>query len=67
MAVDPTSTTLRIERPTKERLRMWAQRGGVSTSYLLDELVRHVEVTSDGMPTWLPAADREGELPIYDE
>lgn len=34
-------------------------------SLLLDELVQRVEVTAEGMPAWLPAQNREGELPIY--
>ncbi|PQZ53199.1 hypothetical protein CQ040_16630 [Microbacterium sp. MYb54] len=62
--IDPVIPGWRIERQNKERAEAIASRAGVSTSELIEQLLEHVELTDQGIPTWMPPRDRDGELPI---
>lgn len=62
--IDPVIPGWRIERQSKERAEAIASRAGVSTSELIEQLLEHVELTDQGIPTWMPPQDRDGELPI---
>ena len=55
-----------VERETRDRVAALARRAGMSTSAFVQATLEHLELTVDGLPTWLPAPDREGELRIYD-
>lgn len=61
---DPVQTSWRIERQTKERADAIAARMGISTSEFIDDLIAHLELTDQGIPSWMPALSRDGELPI---
>jgi hypothetical protein len=60
----PVTPGWKIERASKERIDEIAQRAGISSSYLVELLAEHVELTDQGIPTWLPPLNRDGELPI---
>ncbi len=62
--MNPVVTAWRIETETKDRLDGIAERAGISTSELIDEIAAHLELTDQGIPTWLPDLPRDGELPI---
>lgn len=61
---DPVIPGWRIERSTKDLADRIAERAGISTSELVDEMVAHLELTDQGIPVWLPPLGRDGELPI---
>lgn len=62
--VDPMRTSWLIERQAKERADAIATRAGISTSALIEAVIEHIELTDQGLPTWMPPRDRDGELPI---
>lgn len=61
---DPIRTTLLVERESRQRLNAIAKRMQVSDSALFDQMIEHLELTDQGVPTWAPPLDRDGELPI---
>lgn len=62
--MNPVVTAWRVEMDSKERLDAIAERAGISTSELIDEIAVHLELTDQGIPVWMPALPRDGELPI---
>lgn len=61
---DPVTPAWKIERASKERIDAIARRAGISASYLVELMADHIELTDQGIPPWLPALTRDGELPI---
>ncbi len=63
---DPVVVGWTIERDVRDRAAKIAARAGVSTSALVQAAIEHMDLTMDGLPTWMPAPEREGELPVFD-
>lgn len=61
---DPVLTAWRIQRQSKKRVEDIAARAGMSASEFVDEMIAHLELTDQGIPTWMPELPRDGELPI---
>jgi antitoxin component of RelBE/YafQ-DinJ toxin-antitoxin module len=53
-----------VERQVKDRADAIAARAGLSTSELISQLINNIELTEQGIPTWMPPVTRDGELPI---
>jgi len=53
-----------VERLSKEKFDAIAVKAGISSAVLFEMVVDHLELTDQGLPVWLPAQNRDGELPI---
>lgn len=53
-----------IEEADKLRLEKIAEKSGVSAAVFVELMVRNLPLTDQGIPTWMPPQDRDGELPI---
>ncbi|MCJ0700223.1 hypothetical protein FRIG_03585 [Frigoribacterium faeni] len=53
-----------VERPSKEKFDAIAVRAGISSAVLFEQVVDHLELTDQGIPTWMTPLERDGELPI---
>lgn len=62
--IDPVSPGYVIERETKNRLSVLAQRAGTSPSLMLEQIVDHLELNDEGLPTWWEPLSQNEELPI---
>ncbi len=49
---------------SKDKFDAIADRAGVSRAVMFELVVDHLELTDQGIPTWMPPKSREGELPI---
>lgn len=54
----------RIARSSRDRINKIAKRSGMSTSELVEHLIKNIDLTDQGIPSWLPELPRDGELPI---
>ena len=61
---DPVRGGWVVERQVKDRADAIAARAGLSTSELISQLINNIELTEQGIPTWMPPVTRDGELPI---
>jgi hypothetical protein len=64
--VDGVSMNLEVERPAKKKFEDIAKRSGLSRALFFEGLMANIELTSQGIPPWVPPLDRDGELPIED-
>lgn len=62
--VDPVLVNWRIERASRERISELALRSHMSASEFVERMVENLELTDQGIPSWAPELDRDGELPI---
>jgi hypothetical protein len=62
--MDPVPMGYVVERPSKEKFDAIAVRAGISSAVLFEQIVDHLELTDQGIPTWMPPLERDGELPI---
>jgi hypothetical protein len=62
--VDPVPIGYEVERVAKDKFDAIADRVGVSRAVMFELVVDHLELTDQGIPTWMPPKSREGELPI---
>jgi predicted DNA-binding protein len=60
----PVLISWRIETSTRERVKELSKRSGMSSSAFVDQLVANLPLTGQGIPSWVPPLDRDGELPI---
>ena len=63
---DPVAIGWKIERSSRDRIAAMAAAAGVSASEFVERMAVHTEseLTMQGIPSWMPAKDRDGELPI---
>lgn len=61
---DPVSLGWEIDREVKDQFAALARKSGYTNSALLELMMRSVELTDDGIPTWVPQKTNEGQLPI---
>lgn len=59
--VNPVSIGYEVEREAKEQFDAIAERLGVSSAVFFEQVVAHIDLTSEGVPTWW---ERPEELPI---
>jgi hypothetical protein len=62
--MDPVPMGYVVERLSKEKFDAIAVRAGISSAVLFEQIVDHLELTDQGIPTWMPPLERNGELPI---
>ncbi|MFB9665720.1 hypothetical protein ACFFOW_13610 [Curtobacterium albidum] len=64
--VDPVIPGWKIERASRDLIASMAASAGVSASVFLELMAEHTksELTTQGIPSWMPEKDRTGELPI---
>jgi hypothetical protein len=62
--VDPVPLGYKIERRLRNRVQQLADNAGVSGAVMLEFIIEHTEVTTQGLPAGWPVNDRDGELPI---
>ncbi|GAB6855978.1 hypothetical protein [Microbacterium xylanilyticum] len=62
----PVLISWRIETSTRERVKELAKLSGMSSSAFVDQMVANLPLTDQGIPSWVPPLDRDGELPIDD-
>lgn len=62
--VQPKALGYEVELESKQRFEAIAARMKVSNSVFFEQVVEHLELTDQGIPTWAPPLDRDGELPI---
>jgi len=60
----PATLGWEVEKEKRERFIEIAKRADVSAAVLFEMVVDHLELTDQGIPTWMPEQDRAGELPI---
>lgn len=53
-----------VERVSKKTFDDVAVRAGISSAVLFELVIDHLELTDQGIPTWMNPLDRDGELPI---
>lgn len=61
---DGVTPAWKIQRHAKARIDAVAKRAGISSSYLVELMAENLELTDQGIPSWLPEIDRSQELPI---
>lgn len=61
---DPVLVNWRIERTTRDLINELAKRSRMSASEFIDRMAANLELTDQGIPSWVPELDRDGELPI---
>ena len=64
--VDPVVTGWKIGRGSRDAIALMAASAGVSASEFVELMAAHTksELTDQGIPSWLPEKNRDGELPI---
>jgi len=62
--VDPVLVNWRIERTTRDLINELAKRSRMSASEFVERMAANLELTDQGIPSWVPELDRDGELPI---
>lgn len=53
-----------IEADVKDKFDKVAAKCGLSGAQFFEELVKNLELTDQGIPTWWTPLPRDGELPI---
>ena len=61
---EPATLGWEVEKVKRERFIEIAMRADVSAAVLFEMVVDHLELTDQGIPTWMPRKDHDGELPI---
>jgi len=63
---DPVLPGWRIERAARDDIAAMAKSAGVSASVFVELMAAHTksQLTIQGIPSWMPEKDRDGELPI---
>jgi len=64
--IDPVTPGWKIERESRDLIASMAASAGVSASVFIELMADHTkaELTTQGIPSWMPEKDRSGELPI---
>lgn len=64
--IDPVTPGWKIERESRDLIASMAASAGVSASVFIELMAEHTkaELTTQGIPSWMPEKDRSGELPI---
>jgi hypothetical protein len=64
--IDPVTPGWKIERESRDLIASMAASAGVSASVFIELMAAHTkgELTTQGIPAWMPEKDRSGELPI---
>jgi len=64
--IDPVTPGWKIERESRDLIASMAASAGVSASVFIEAMAEHTksELTTQGIPSWMPEKDRSGELPI---
>ena len=62
----PVTPGWKIEEESRDSISSMAKAAGVSASAFVELMAAHTrsELTTQGIPSWMPAKDRDGELPI---
>ena len=63
---DPVTPGWKIERAARDQIASMAASAGVSASVFVELMSAHTfaELTTQGIPSWLPEKERSEELPI---
>lgn len=61
---DPVGMNYVVNRRYKQRLEELAHSAGVSAAVMFEQILDHVEVTADNVPTWWTPRPAPEELPI---
>lgn len=61
---DPVLVSWRIEKASRERINELARRSHMSASEFVERMAENLELTDQGIPSWVPELNRDGELPI---
>ena len=62
--VHPVQLAYTVEGASKSRFEAIAKRSGMTGAVFFEAVVEHLELTDQGIPSWVPPLDRDGELPI---
>lgn len=62
--VQPVQLAYTVEGASKSRFEAIAKRSGMTGAVFFEAVVDHLELTDQGIPSWVPPLDRDGELPI---
>lgn len=62
--VDPVPLTYKVEEDSKTVFEQRARLAGMTGALYFEASVLHLELTDQGIPSWVPPLDRDGELPI---
>jgi len=60
----PTALTYKVEKASKDTFEKIATKAGMTGALFFEAAVEHLELTDQGIPSWVPPLDRDGELPI---
>lgn len=59
-----TPLTYKVEEESKVAFEHAARKAGMTGALFFEAAVEHLELTDQGIPSWVPPLDRDGELPI---
>lgn len=60
----PAPFGIEIEAEKKQRFDSIAKRSGMTGALFLEAMIDNLELTDQGIPSWVPPLSRDGELPI---
>lgn len=60
----PVPLGLLVEGDAKDRFDLIARRSGLTGAVFFEQMMLHLELTDQGIPSWVPPLSRDGELPI---
>lgn len=64
-SVDPVQLGLVVERSAKARLKLMAERAGVSQAVMFEFVMEHMPIDARGLPESWPEVEEDGTLAIF--